>query len=164
MKGIIKPQTAFAIIKNIPFSSTQLFYVTNTIYIQFFDEQDVKTGYFVINPPWRIIFKEEMIQNSYNYPFHENYTESEKTKEEEDFNAWCTITNFMRYDKVKEIVISETSDLTIEWECGSRLNAFIMDRERYDYSFCHISGKKVYRFKFGECCCEDYEKRKRSAK
>lgn len=69
-------------------SDIELTLATNSVKIQFFEPATHKNvGYLWIDPAWRIIKNNRHVLNSYNYPYHQNYSEDEKTKEKEDLLA-----------------------------------------------------------------------------
>ena len=144
-------------IRNIKYDKSTISYATNTIMIDFKNRTCNRIYSFWLDPAWRIVFSNKIIINSFNYPYHENYTKLEQKKEEDDFGKWCSKTDFMKHVKIKNIHILESCDLIIEWENGAVLDKFVNDMEDDDYVFYdHIEGKK-YRFSYGNIKQVDLE-------
>ena len=92
--------------------------------------------------------------NSYNYPYHNNYSENQKEQEENDFYEWCNKINFMRNEKV--IILLDNCDLIIEWENGALLNNFVNDTEGASSYFYDKINDKVYDFMYKKILQDDF--------
>jgi hypothetical protein len=146
-----------AFVNGINYHKSQIAYMTNTIRILFLSESDTKLFFFHIDPPWRIVYRDGILQNSYNYPYHEDYQDDQQ-KEEDDFHEWCRITEFMKTEIIKIITVNDTADLIIEWNNGAILNAFINDVESPSYFFYDKLNFKVYEFSYGKCVQDDLKR------
>jgi hypothetical protein len=133
-------------------------YATNSLQIHYLPDLDDKKYFFHIDPPWRIVFNNKIIQNSYNYPYHSNYSDDQRKQEEEDFHTWCKLTEFMKNEKIKIVTAHENADLTIEWENHAVLNAFIDDDEGASYYFYDKVNYKVYEFEYSKCIQDDLKR------
>jgi hypothetical protein len=138
--------------------TTSICYATNTIKILFMSETNQIKYFFNIDPPWRIILNGKLIQTSYNYPHHNKYVQDKITSESEAFYEWCSITEFMKADNIQNITVHDNADLTIEWENGAILDAFINDNEGASYYFYDKINYKVYEFEYGKCTVDDLER------
>ena len=136
-------------IRNINYDVPLISYATNTIMIDFKNSDGGHIYSFWIDPAWRIVFNDRILINSFNYPYHENYTEQEQEQEDVDFNNWCSKTDFMKYVEIKNIQVLKSCDLIIEWKNGAELNKFMNDIDDVEYVFYdHIKGKRYY-FRYG---------------
>jgi hypothetical protein len=149
------------LIKTIEYSKSIICYATNTVMIDFKDKNNEQIYSFWIHPAWRIVLENRIIINSYNYPYHENYTEEEQEKENRDFYEWCSKTDFMKYEKIKNIQVLDSCDLLIEWENGAILNKFINDIEDANYIFYDHLKNKIYYFYYGKIKQVDWERENR---
>jgi hypothetical protein len=132
--------------------------------IDFYDEKDENIYSFQIDPTWRIVLDGKIIINSFNYPYHENYSKDEEEKETKDFYEWCSKTDFMKYEKIKNIKILNSCDLIIEGENGAVLNNFMKDIDYHDYSFYDKINNKIYRFNYGKIIQENWERKYKRGK
>lgn len=126
-------------------------YATNTIRIIFLTNEDERVYFFHIDPPWRISLNNSLIQTSYNYPYHDDYSEQDSETENRDFRAWCSATEFMKNEKIKSIYVNEHYDLTIAWENGAALNTFSNDLHDPSFFFYDKIINTVYEFSYKNC-------------
>ena len=79
------------LINSISGYDNRLQFITNSTTVGWYRGNNAKADYyFWIDPPWRIIKSNSIIINSYNYPYHENYTDDESEKEAQDFHEWAS--------------------------------------------------------------------------
>ena len=135
------------IINNCINYNSVICYATNTIMIDFYNKSDELIYSFHINPSWRIIFNNKIIASSCNYPQPEDYNNNDMEKYEKE---WFSKTDFMKYEKIKNIKLLETYDLRIEWENGSILNNFVNDIEFPDYVLYNHLDNKIYEINYSK--------------
>jgi hypothetical protein len=121
--------------------------------IEFVNENEKCIYFFVIDPPWRIVLDNKIIASSSNYPYNENDEKKQQQKE----IKWFSKTNFMKYEKIKEIKLQENCDLIIEWENDAILNSFITDSEYPSCYFYDRINDKAYDFFYGKIIRDDYK-------
>ena len=152
------------IIQKIKYTKTIMSYATNSIYINLFDNDNFEIGYFMINPSWRIINNNELLQSSDVYPFHSKYQESELDKENHDFHKWCSLTDSFRQERIEKISIGSNGDIEFKWKSGAILQSYIFDNEDYSYYFYYLTEKMMYEVWYGKCIEEFYERKQRKNK
>ncbi len=140
-----------AIIARLKTYKSILTYATNSISLSFLSDEEEKLYFFHIDPPWRIVFNGELIQTSFNYPYHDDYSDDEREKEDRDFRKWCSLTEFMRYEKVDSVCINEHYDLTVTWKNGAFLDVFQNDTEDPSYYFYDKVRNEVYDLGYRKC-------------
>lgn len=141
-----------------------LFCATNSININWKKDNQKSDYFFWIDPPWRIICNNKIIQNSYNYPYHQNYNEEDiydQEQEKKDFNKWCEQSDILREKKVLKIEINAIGDLKIIWEDGYELDAFVNDSEDISYYFYDYVSWNRYGIIPGEIITEKMEQNER---
>ena len=148
-------------INSLQFQKSVMSYATNSVYINLYDGEE-EIGYFMINPLWRIVNKNKIIQSSDVYPFHSRFNENEEDKESQEFYKWCSKTDDFRNTKIKKITIIENGDIEFEWENGIKLQHYIFDYEDYSYYFYNIKEKMMYEVWFGRCIIDYYERKRRN--
>jgi hypothetical protein len=159
MENIISCMEFQSIINGLNYNKTIMSYATNSVYINVYDNEDIEIGYFMLNPSWRIIKNNEIIQSSDVYPFHSRYKENEEDKESQDFYKWCSLTDSFRQERIETINVNRNGDIEFEWKNGEKLECCIFDYEEYAYYFYHIQEKMMYEVWFGKCIAEYYERK-----
>ncbi len=145
-------------IRTIKYHHSLISFATNSIRIIFLSEKNKKLYFFHIDPPWRIIYKNKILINSDNYPFHSNYGNDQREEECQDFQEWCQKIEFMKNEGIKNIILNPNSDMNLEWNNGAILNVFTNDIEMPTIFFYDKVAVKVYEFKYGECTQDDLKK------
>ena len=151
------------LIKKMKYHRTEISFVTNSIRIDFYSENNEHLYFFWIDPPWRITLNDKIIMNSYNYPYHSNYSENQKEQEENDFYEWCNKINVMKNEKVQNIILLDNCDLIIEWENGASLNNFVNDTEAANYWFYDKMNGKAYDFMYKKILQDDFVSKNKKA-
>ena len=156
----------FAVLFFICFTDSGIYnklnFATNSASIGWYKSNNKKADYFFwIDPPWRIVNENKIILNSYNYPYHENYTEDEKAKEKDDFKEWVSKADFLSLEKVSKVVFSDIGDLKIIWNNKCQMDTFVNDVEECSYHFYDYVSWIDYEIFPGRIEINEMEKRER---
>ena len=132
------------LIKQFEYDMADFTLACNSISFRLFQGDDeTPLAMLWIDPPWRIRKNDNFIISSIDCPWHEDY-ETEK-EYESDFKKWCDLVAHLRNQKPKSILVElETGDLIIEWECGTKLEAFLAHNKEETWYFSDYKKKRRY--------------------
>ncbi len=124
---------------NLPYSFS---YSANTINILFYDND--KFAYsFWIDPSWRIIKNNQIINSSITCPRYNDYEYEEEYTN--TFYEWCAKTNYLNDLKITKVIINKPiHDLEIHWQDSTILHVYMTDNSDWNWYVRHQSKKVDY--------------------
>lgn len=131
------------VLADLKFESFHFYFATNTVGFQLFDKDKNKDYLLIINPQWRIVKKDGVVNSSLSCPWHGDYENQDDYKS--DFKDWCDSVKFLKEISITRLeIISELGDLRINWNDGSKLETFISCEEEDYWYLEHEKELKRY--------------------